>query len=343
MKNKFFAKLTALVATAALLLTGCGDTSVDPDAALMTIDGEVVVTYAYGNFVARYTQSVYDSVYVYYLGEDVWQQEYSDDYTFEDSLKDGVLDTFIEIYLLCAHADDYGLSLTDEEEEAIAETAAAFIAANNADTLEIMTATEEIVIEYLQNQTLAYKVEKAILEETELTVTDEDAAQRGYTYVYFSTAGTEEDDDGNTIDLTDDEIAEIEAEATALAEAEDFDAYVEEMEYTSTSTTYGTDDEPFNECVMEVLNELTEGEIAVVYDEDALKYYVLRLDSEYDEEATAEVKAELEEEQQEEHYDEVITEWGDEIEWEVDEELWATVKFDTLFNEVSDDEDEDEE
>ncbi len=342
MKNKFMAKLTALGLMLAMLLSGCG--SVDVDATVITInDGETTISYGYANFVAKYMQAIYDEYYVYFMGEDVWESEYSDGVTWEDSLKESILSSIEQVYILLAHADEYGVSLTDEEEAEILEAAAAFIESNSASTLEMMTATEEIVAQYLRNQKIAYMVELLILEETELTITDEDAAQRSYTYVSFSVEGTEEDDDGNVIDLTDDEIAAIEEEAYALAEADDFDDYVEEMEYTSTSDHYGVDDEPFNEVVMEVLDEMTDGEIQVIYDEDDLCYYVIRLDAEYDEEATAEVRAELEEEEQEEHYSDVLDEWEAEMTFDVDETLWAKIKFDSHYITETEDEDEEEE
>lgn len=48
---------------------------------------------------------------------------------------------------------------------------------------------------------------------------DEEAAQKRIVYVYMSTAGTETDDDGNTIDLTDEEKAAKKQELQDILDA----------------------------------------------------------------------------------------------------------------------------
>lgn len=46
--------------------------------------------------------------------------------TLEELLKSSVLDTLTELHLLCAHAGEYGVSLTDGEQEEIARPGTEF-------------------------------------------------------------------------------------------------------------------------------------------------------------------------------------------------------------------------
>ena len=74
-----------------------------------------------------------------------------------------------EDYLLEQHASDYDVTLSDDEKKSIKKAAKAFIKNNSEDTLDAMTATEEIVEKYLTNQTIASKVSEVIKESADVT------------------------------------------------------------------------------------------------------------------------------------------------------------------------------
>ncbi len=328
--KKSFAKLAAVGMAILMLFSGCG--SVNTEAVIVTVDGEDYLTFGYVNFVARYTQSVYDPYYVYYMGEDVWTTEYTDDVTVEENLKNNIMDGLEEVYVINLHADEYGVSLTDEEIAAAYEAAETFIAANDEDTIELLTATVDIVAQYLMDEALCLMVEEAVRQECVTTSTMEDAAQRTFSYVYFSTSSAEDDD----------EIAEIAANAQALLDADDYEEYAEEMEYTIHTTSYGDGETPLDETAMEVVNEMSEGDLELIYVED-LGYYAVRFDLEYDEEATEEALLEMEEDERDEYLDEMVAVWLTEVDWVVDEKLYAKISFATdHFNTVTDDEDDEE-
>ncbi len=344
MKNKFIAIVCALALTASMLFTGCG--SIDVDATLATCDGEVVYTLGYGNFVARYMQSIYDSYLISYYGEDIWSQESTDDdgntITMEESLKSGIIDGFETTYLLYLHADDYGVSLTDEELEEITAAATEFLEENDEDTLDVLTATQEIVEQYLTYQAYEQKMTTAIEDETEITVTEEDAITSTFSYVFIDTTGTT-DDDGNEVEYTDEEIEELRAQAEAIATADDYDATAEGYDLTVRSSTFVVADEDsgsLDTSIMEVLRGMTDGEVSDVIEIEDDGFYVVRLDSTNDADETAETLESLIDEEKSAHYDEVVEGWKDEVEWVVDEEAWAQIKFDTLFTIISEDEEE---
>ena len=111
--KKIAAALTAVLALG--MFSGCGQ--IDADAVAVTVaEGEDTVTLGYANFVAKYTQAVYETTYGSSLGEDMWNQDlYGNGNTFEEDVKNDVMDSLQEQYLLVNHASDYGVELTEED------------------------------------------------------------------------------------------------------------------------------------------------------------------------------------------------------------------------------------
>ncbi len=309
------------------LFSGCG---INEDATLVNINsGEDSISLGYGNFVARYTQSLYDKTYLQYMGTEMWTTE-QDGETMEEAIKDQVITSIEEDYLLVAHAADYDVALTDEEKESITEAAKTFIANNDEDTLTAMTATQDIVEEYMTNQAIAAKVEEAIKAAAEVTVTEEEAAQRAITYAYIGSVSYT-DDSGNTVAYTDEQKEELLANAKTLATSTDLETDAETLGATVKTATYGEDEDTLDEAVVAAADALSEGQISDVVEVEDDGYYVIRLDSAFDEDATQEKMTSLEEEKREEALEDILDGWKEDITWDLDKKQWSKVKFDTLF------------
>ena len=67
--------------------------------------------------------------------------------------------------------------------------------------------------------TIQEKMYAPLTEDVDTEVSDEEAAQKRIVYVYMSTAGTETDEDGNTVDLTDEEKAAKKQELQDILDA----------------------------------------------------------------------------------------------------------------------------
>ena len=207
MKTKKMAALLLSGAMLASVLSGCG--SVDKDAVVATLDGEEIKL-GVANFAARLTQANLDDIYAAYFGDDVWSTDlYSSGSTTQESVKTNVISDIKEMYILKNHMDDYNVSLSDEETSEIADVAAQFIADNTQEALDQLGATEDIVEEYLTLYTIKTKMETAIKADADTDVSDEEANERGYSYVKIDTDGYT-DDDSNYVEYTDDEKAELE-------------------------------------------------------------------------------------------------------------------------------------
>ena len=162
-------------------LAGCG--GIDKDKTVATLNGEPV-TLGIANFAARFQQAGYDDFYVAYFGENVWSSDlYGNGSTMQETIKDSVMESLEDMYVLKLHMDEYDVVLTDEEEAAISDAAAAFLSDNSDDAIEALGATQEIVEEYLQLSTIQHKMYDAIIADADTEVTDEEAKTSAYSYV----------------------------------------------------------------------------------------------------------------------------------------------------------------
>jgi foldase protein PrsA len=274
----------------------------------------------------RYRQAAMDEFYRMYLGDDVWS-------TYADTTKSSVLDDIHELYTLKNHMADYGVSLTDEETQAIADAAKAFLDANDAATLKEIGADEDTVVEYLTLYTIQSKMKAAIKAEADTTVTDEEANMRAYTMLCFSTAGSY-DSDYNYVELTDEEVAAVEEQAKAafaeITSPSDIETVAEEYGLTATNGTYDADDTSLADEVKTALDGLSEGEMSDLVTTDT-GYYILRLDAETDEEATETNRESIIEDKQNDHYDEVLSGWQENDGWTVKDRQISKVEFRNLF------------
>lgn len=332
--QKFVAAALATMFGASVIMTGCG--SIDSNATLITINGgEQTVSLGYGNFAARYQQALYDQYLLAYYGEGMWTSEMSDSgENFQEDVKADVIDTIEDEYLCKAHAAEYGVELTSDDEAAIAAAADKFLAANPENTLKALGATDEIVKQFLENRTYYTLVSKAAKESAGIQVSDDECWQRTFSYVRFDTTGSK-DADGNLVEYTDAEVAELLVNASQLAAADDFDATAEALgvNVSTHSYTKGSTEDSFDEAVISAAEKLKkEGSVSDVIDVEGDGYYVLRLDADHDTDASESKRQSLTTTRENEFFTELLQSWKDETTFSVDEKAWSNVEFGTLFS-----------
>ena len=330
MKLKRLAACVLTIAmTCAVALTGCGS-SVDANATGATLN-EKEISLGFMNFMAKYQQATYDSIYTLYFGTDYWSQEITEGMTMEDSVKSEIASSIERLYLLEEHMADYGVSITEEEMAAIEAAAARFLSDNDQKAIEQMGATTEYVAEMLRLYTIEQKMRAAIYAEEPAEVTDKEAAQRTFSYIRVS-ATTTTDDEGNSVDLTAEAKAELEVRLTELSKAaqEDFEEAAEADGYSVYSYSYGSDESSMAEEVIAAADAMKEGDVSnLIVTENA--YYIIRLDSEFDKEATEQRRTQLIEEKKAAHYTEVCDGYMEAADFQINEDAWAQVTFDKLF------------
>lgn len=325
--------LTGTVLTG-LTVSGCGSTI--SDTAEFAKLGDTTITMGVANFFAKYQQAVYDSYYMAYFGEDMWNSDlYGSGKTMTEDMKENVAESLQDLYTLKAHMGDYDISLSDDEEAAITKAAEDFAADNSKEALKQVGAENlENVKEMLRLQTIQKKMHDRIIQDADTTVTDEEAAQRTFSYVTVAADHTH-DEEGEDAGHPEEELAALKATADAVAGAEDFDAAATDAGLTVSKASYGSaadEGSSFDASVLEAADALKEGEVSQTIDVDGT-YYVLRLDSEHDEEATENKRQELISQKEEDYYNDILDGWkeAEDAAFTINEEEWAKVVFEDRF------------
>ena len=332
MRSKKVAALLLTVSVVAGLLSGCGN-KIDENATFATLN-DTTISMGVANFCAKYEQAMYDSFYMSYFGENMWESDlYGTGSTMTEDVKSDIAEDLQDMYLLKEHMAEYDVALTADEEAAIVAAADEFIAANTKDAIKQVGAeNKENVVEMLRLNTIQTKMYDRIIQDADTEVSDEEAAQRTFSYVVIDTNG-HYDEESNLIEYTEEEKAGLLATAETIAAAEDFDTAVTDAGYTVSTSSYGSaadENATMDASVLEAADALKEGQVSSVIETESA-YYVLRLDSEFDEEATAAKKEEMIAQKQDDYYNDILSGWKDAATWTINEEEWAKVTFEDHF------------
>lgn len=330
-RNKKIVSVLLAATLASTAIVGCGSSSVDNSATVLTIGGEDVAA-GVVNFYARYQQAMYETYYMSFMGEDMWTSDMGDETTYADSVKEGIMNTLQDLYVVKQHAEELGVELSEEEIIAIEEAAEAFMASNlDSDVNELVGATKDNVIEVLtlfKIQSLADPIIKAGIE-TE--VTEEESAQKKMTVVSYEF--TYSDEEGNTLVLSEDEQMDVLESADALlasakeskdllASANEVGAVVEEVTFDATSLVVDGN-------VITAADLLKKGEFTEVI-ETTTGYYIAQVTSLLDEVATATKVEQILSTRESDLYTETVDTWIEEADVNVVNGVWSQIDFEKL-------------
>ena len=327
------ALILALAGIMAASLTGCGSLK---DDAVVVKTGDEEITAGVANFYARYTQAQYETYFASYLGgDDMWTRNASDGKTYEESIKETLLDDLKNMALLEEHMKDYDVSLTKADKKAINAAAKEFDEANSKKKKDKVSGSEENVKRVMTLMTIEQKMRAAIVAKADITVSDEDAVQKHMQYAEFDYSTTSDSDSSQSSDTTvsDEEKAQVKATAEAFAEgaktAEDFSAYATEQGTEAKDATFDSDSVSPSKEVVAAADKLGEGETTDVIETDN-GCYVARVTSLNDEAATETKKQTLITEKQDKYYKKVLKKWKKEEKITVHKRTWDKIDFTKL-------------
>lgn len=358
-RKRIVTLMLAGVVAAGTALTGCG--SLNMEETVATVNG-TPISLGLANFAAQFTAVNYDTYYMSYFGADMWTSDQSGNgETMTKTVKDNTLDSLEEYYLLEQHMEDYGISVTDEE-LAKAEAAAAQFAEDNTDeALKALCANnQDYVKEFLRLHLIQSKMEAAIVADVDRDVPDEDCAQKTFSYVRVSkTADVSSDDasDGSDGSSSEEETeekteeqkaAEAEKKAQEIldaaltgsqedplqAAADDKDASVSTCSYGASDLDEEENSTSMEPEVLQAAEKLKEGEFAKRLIETDSYFYVLRMDSLFDQDATDKKRASIISGREDELYESTVNGYKEAAEWVVDDKVWEPVNFDTIYSKV---------
>ena len=331
--KKIMKRLAALAVVSTMTLTslvGCATTSsVDNNEVVATI-GDSEVTAGVANFYLRYQQSGMEELYEMYFGQGFWTAPLTDGTTYASKLKDQVQKSLHEFYVLEDHMAEYNVTITDEELAAIDAAAEAFVAANSSKVVEAISGDKEVVAEVLRLFTINEKMYQAMTADVNTEVSDKEAAQKRLRYYSQNKTKSE---NGASVELSEDELAALKIEMeTVLNGAKangSLEAYGEEHEIGTYALTFDSESTATAKEVIEAADKLKEGEFSEVIDTEYL-YYVVQLESEFDQGATDTRKDEIVEERRVEAYSAIAEKWLVETKMELNEEVWDQLVVEAL-------------
>lgn len=354
-RKRIVTLMLAGVVAAGTALTGCG--SLNMEETVATVNG-TPISLGLANFAAQFTAVNYDTYYMSYFGADMWTSDQSGNgETMTKTVKDNTLDSLEEYYLLEQHMEDYGISVTDEE-LAKAEAAAAQFAEDNTDeALKALCANDQdYVKEFLRLHLIQSKMEAAIVADVDRDVPDEDCAQKTFSYVRVSkTADVSSEDasDSSAEEETEEKTeeqkaAEAEKKAQEIldaaltgsqedplqAAADDKDASVSTCSYGASDLDEEENSTSMEPEVLQAAEKLKEGEFAKRLIETDSYFYVLRMDSLFDQDATDKKRASIISGREDELYESTVNGYKEAAEWVVDDKVWEPVNFDTIYSKV---------
>ena len=324
----------ALAAVTVLGAAGCGSKKVSFDDYSTTVVATLGDTDIYldeANFQARlsqYSSEMYYAMYGYST-DGMWENDLGSSLglgsgtTLEDYTKQNIMRGIGQTYILKAKAEELGLTLDDDELTKVDDAVADIV--NQLDGSEELKAavgdvSEDRIKEWVTNNALAMKAYEYAVKDVDTEVSDEEAAQRTISYIRV----TDDDDAEAAKTLAEELQAKVEAgeDMSTLADEYDNCTYV--------TNTYGEGD--FDNTVGNYGMEMKTGEIGSVY-EDGYAWYVVRCDTDFDEEATENEKPTIVEKRKTEQFQTTYKEWADALpEFKVNEKIWDLITFDkTLY------------
>lgn len=306
-------------------LAGCS--SFQADDVVATV-GDQEITAEIANFYARYVQAQYETYYSAYLGDDMWNSEASEGKTYEESVKDSVLETLEDMVLLEQHMDEYEVSLSDEEKQLVKDAAKEFGEVNPLEDKEKVSGSEKAVERVMTLMAVQIKMQDAIQSGADTEVSDEEAAQKSMQYVFFPYTST--DEEGKSVEMTDEEKDEAKEKAEAFAkevkEAEDFEAFAKEREAEAKTATFDAESTAPAEDLIKAADKLEEGEVTDLIETDR-GCYVAKVNSLLDREATDAEKESIVNERKQKLYEDTCEKLRKDIKIEVNNDVWEKISF----------------
>ena len=343
---KTMTKKTAVVALAGVMaagmLTGCGEKALDGTKTVATVDG-TEIPLGMLSLSVREGQAQAEAMYKSFMGGSdysIWDTEAEKGKTYGEQAVEQALKDIELMCILKEKAADYDVEITEDDEKAIADAAAAFMSANTEDTLKTLAVTEDQVKTYLELETYKSRMHDPIIADVDKNVSDEEAQQSSFNYVSISTS-----------DLSDDEIKQKKEDAQKILDGlnadpdGDFSEIAKSVDdsYTVLSGSFDTNEDASEEDsddedettasssnypdeVMKVLRTLKDGEVGPDVIEADSAYYVVKLDKVNDEDATATKKESIISTRENELYTETTDKWMDEADIKVEKKVLKTLK-----------------
>ena len=321
MKSILKRSLALLLAMALAIsaFTGCKRTSYDISdygTTVVATYGDEKIYLAEANFYARLQQYYSEAIYSMYYGEDFWTMDASGK-TLEAVTKENVMASVLQTRILMEHAQEYGVSLTDEDKEKVKKAVSEFFSENDENLKEAVNLTDDQLYDILEKNALAMKVWAAVVADVDTNVTDEEARQVTVKYILVEDKEGEENYAQDTAD----------ALVERMNNGESIDDIAKEDDNLTVSSASYTRNDPTATGLAALAAPMTTGEnkTGAV---DGTGVYAITCVTDFDEEKTEAKKESVIETRKDNKFEEVYKEWTANMkEFKVVDEVWDQIVF----------------
>ncbi len=322
-RRKNIALILSITMAASVILTGCGKSKDSEDETKVISYSNDTITATLGEknilldeakFYAYSQQASYE---VYYLANNQtidWTTKYKDDETLQDAVKDEAMSLIKKRIIFNNHASDYGIELSDDDKSTIEKQVKDFFDNSDEKIIKATEITKELLTRLYTENYIYNKVRDKLLEGKDVTVTDEEAKQTNITALQIYS------------DSTDDPEATAKTILKRVQDGEKLDEVSKKYGFNVSVGNVGLGDMDGNN-LEKVCLELKTGEVAMVKIDGT--HYIVYCNSDYDEEATKIAKDNKKTEKENAIIDEVYSGWEKDVEFNIKDDVWDTIKYDT--------------
>lgn len=281
----------------------------------------------------RVTQLRYEQLYREDLGEeldnDLWETVIeSTGKTLGETVKDEAMSLIVQTKIILAHADEYGITLSVEEEDDIARKAESFMNSTSTAFVNASSASGAVMNQIYTENAIIDKVYQKVCDGVVLE--GEEAALRQINIKYVDISLT----DGQTpISVQDAKnIAEsIKKKVTEGASVEDAAA---SYGYSAKSASISTDGS--DNAVKQTAMELKTGEMGIAQTDSTV--YMIYCENENDSDAIASKVESMLKDKQTNEFKNIFAQWEQEADKNISKDLWEGLKLDFILSKQIEDE-----
>lgn len=260
-------------------------------------------------------QKQYENV----LGVDMWERDFGG-ITLESYLKENILGQIAQIKTMTLLAEEYKITLSEEEEKKVAEAAKKYFSSLNEKEKEYLGINEETIAKLYREYALANKVYEEITKNVDTEVSDDEARKITVQQILFSF--DEEDADSQKSEQykkATEVMKQVKAEGADFREIAEGNSQDETIEY-----TFGKGEK--EEAIETAAFNLETNEISDII-ETSYGYVIMKCISNFDREETDANKAAIVEKRKTEAFDAVYDEFVNRQASQFNDKLWEEITF----------------
>ncbi len=332
-------RITALalgLVLAVSALTGCSS-SVKPetyDTTVVATLGDEKIYLDEAVMYLRFDQNYYEMMYSYFYGStDIWDMEVQTGLTMEDNLKNMEMQVLRQIYILCSHAEEMGVALSEADEAAIEESVDSILASGSTTLIESIGMSRDRMIQVYEKNALANLVYQAVVAQVDTEVSEDEIRCVGASYVKLAVSSDSDED--STESEENENVQSPETTLETINHAVENGSTLEEAaavyDLTPVETSFFVGDTYDEGSLGATALSMEEGERQIIQIEDD-GWYLLQLDTLRDEDATESKRESVISDREDALFEEVYSQWQEESpSFSVVSKVWKAVPMTTVY------------